>query len=444
MRRAQLSLMIIIGLVVIIMVAIGYYVISADKESRSGDELQRTQLAPELVRPIEQFTDGCFRVAVTDALRLLGKQGGVLYTSQGGLVDDSALVEGKEVLTVDGKRVWFGLQRPEGQVGDLYFATPPIYPWETFPLLAIEKEGGVSRIEEFHGFFGFERLPSLNGTIPGPALPSIEENLAAAIAHNVAACLDWEKLNLPVKVTSGEPQVDVRINSDDTTFILNASISVESSAGRGNLKLSTLRTAVRLARVYDAAKLVLGLDGNDISMDANSIDTGVISHSTVSIPGTADDVIMFVDNAGKLDGNPYEFMTARHDRAPALAVIESPGDSINLCQGATIRRAGDHLMFNAAVCDDDGKSGRVPRESERYPGFRCWHPGEKPIAIKAILDQGPATQEEIADGASYVVDELDARAGVLRVRVSCVEIDNEQSADWQDIFINVTARPKPQ
>lgn len=436
--------MIIIGLVIVILVGIGYYVVGVDKESRSASGLQQAQLAPELVRPVEQFTDGCFRVAVVEALRTLGQQGGVIYRSQGGLLDDTSVVEGRDVLTVEGKRILYGLQRPEGQVGDLYFATAPDYPWQTFPLLAVNKEGVIDRVEDFRGFYGFERLPSLNGSIPSPALPSIEEMLSAAVATNVQACLDWGKLDVPVNVTSAEPHVDVRINSEDTTFILNASIAVETDAGRSILRLSTFRTPVRLARLYDAVKLVLGLDGNDISMAIDSIDTGMIAHTTVPVPGTTDDIIVFIDNAGKLEGTPYEFVTARQDRAPALAVIEDPGDSINLCQGASIRRQGGHLTFSAAACDEDGKSGRVPRADERYPEFRCWSPGEQALVTQVVLVQSEGNEEEIADGGSYAVSELDNRAGNMRIRIRCSEAANPESVDWQDVGINVTARPKPQ
>jgi hypothetical protein len=444
MSRAQLSVMIIIGLVIVILVGIGYYIVGVDKEFRSESGLKQAQLAPEIVRPVEQFTDGCFRVAVTEALRTLGQQGGVLYRSQGGLVDDTSVVERREVLTVEGTRVWYGLHRPEGQVGDLYFATAPDYPWQTFPMLAVNNEGVVDRIEDFRGFYGFERLPSLNGTIPSPALPSIEEMLSAAIATNVQACLDWSRLDVPVNVTSGEPRVDVLINSEDTTFILNASIVIETPVGRSMLRFSSFRTPVRLARLYDAVKLVLGLDGNDISMSIDSIDTGMIAHTTVPMPGTNDDLIVFIDNTGKLEGTPYEFVTARQSRLPALAFIEDPGDSINLCQGATIRRQEGHLTFSAAACDEDGKSGRVPRADERYPEFRCWSPGEKELVTQVVLVQGEGREEEIADGGSYAISELDNRAGNMLIRIRCSEVANPESKDWQDVGINVAARPKPQ
>jgi hypothetical protein len=444
MRRAQLSMMIIIGLVVVVLVAIGYYVINLGSQSASANQLQQAQIAPELVRPVEQFADGCLRVASTQALQQLGAQGGVLYTSQGGLVDDSALVEGRDVLTVEGKRVWYGLQRPEGQVGDLYFATPPDYPWQTFPLLFAIHNGTTEQLQDFHGFFGFERLPSLNGTFEAPAAPTIEQDLASAVAADVAACLDWSKLVAPVNVTSGQPQVTVLVDNDDTTFILNASISVESGGRRTLLRLSSLRTPVRLLRVYEAAKLVLGLDGTDISVNADSIDTGVIAHHSVAVPGTADDIIVFVDNAGKLDGNPYQFVTARQDRPPALAFIQDPRDTINLCQGATVRRQGGHLLFSASACDADGKSGRVPAGDERYPEFSCWSPGEKVITVRTVLEKGAGQEEEIADGASYTVSELDYRSGNVKVRVVCSETDNPSSADWHDVYINVTAMPQPQ
>lgn len=385
MGTGQLSLMIIVGLLILVVIGLGYFLVGTAQE-RAGPSAQEVQVGRDLVTPVKGFIDGCLRVSSVGALQTLAKQGGVLYVSQGGVTPDNDIIEGETVLMVDGVPVSYGIYAPQGQVGNLYFSELPAYPWSTFPYypLSTGSMTSIDNVEHFEGFFGMERLPQLNGSDER----SMEKTLVAAIQSQVDTCLDWSKLGAPVNVTDEPAQVSVAFNDADVTIILNVSARVISNDNTVDARIqsSVLRLPVRLRRIYDAAKLVLGRNVKDITSTVDFAQDGIITKlvRNVSRPDgkAGDDMIIFIDNKGRLEGAPYEFRVLRQDRPPALFYTKTPTTSeINLCCGATIRRNDLTVDYDRTDCVTQG-SGSFPSKP-----FTAMDPDNDTVSIEILTSQ---------------------------------------------------------
>jgi hypothetical protein len=378
MKQGQLSLMIIVGLVVVIMTGVGYYIVNSESETRQTDAVKGVQLSREIVQPIREYVTGCLKAAANDAVKQIGMQGGVLYSeNQGGLTPRGDLISGVNSLNYDDFDVWYGLYAPEGE--GLYSSYVPTYPWKSFPFCKESMEPipaapGCSSGRTYKGYYGINRLPVLNGTTLQPAQPSMESQLVAAVQKNVDSCLDWSKF-VQVDITPPHSVVQVMLNDEDTTFILNASLVVKMKDGSGETALPTFtaKMPVRLKKVHNVTKQVIDADATDITYDpltyfGDAIHVSIVRNASDNIAG--DDLLVFTDAASKIDGNPYEFRVMRHNRPPALSYIPNPTTlQIQLCAlqsgyAANVTREGDHLVFNVDDCD-----GTVP-----HPKGGVWPP----------------------------------------------------------------------
>src|SRR5574341_43757 len=85
--KAQITIFIIIGLLVVI--AFGITLYAASKMGTRFETRETQQRVEQLgIQPIQDYVTTCLSLAVTDALGLIGKQGGVIYKSQGGTTPD--------------------------------------------------------------------------------------------------------------------------------------------------------------------------------------------------------------------------------------------------------------------------------------------------------------------------------------------------------------------
>ncbi len=331
--KAQLTLMMLMGLVMLIAVGIVLYIggSSMTKSTERGSEQQR--LSQSAIQTIRDYVHSCLDATTTAALDLIGKQGGVLYRAQGGLTPDilPSDPQGGRYVIYDGLNVSYLIHRPSQNVGRLYFAEPPDYPWVTFPYVLNKSDMSVMRTT-YTGYFGISLLPPLFK----PGKDSIQEQIESYISFNLPRCTDWSSFK-GLSITADKPNVSVIIAENKTqieteqyfSVVANWQVNITDSSTGSNTTLDMFSRGypVHLAKFYVFVQSLIYSEINDSSFDP-------LSQSSPASPvfvfrdifknpedEGADDLIIVKDAESELRGKPLEFRILRQNRYPALVWI---------------------------------------------------------------------------------------------------------------------------
>src|SRR3989338_4998169 len=83
--KAQITFMIIIGLVVLISISFVIYVVSSSAKKQATKEAVQSKQTRMNVQPIIEYVNQCLDKVSREGLELLGKQAGYIFKNQGGL-----------------------------------------------------------------------------------------------------------------------------------------------------------------------------------------------------------------------------------------------------------------------------------------------------------------------------------------------------------------------
>src|SRR3989338_7654439 len=91
--KAQITFMIIIGLVVLISISFVIYVVSSSAKKQATNEAVQSKQTRMNVQPIIEYVNQCLDKVSRESLSIMGKQAGYLFTThngdpQGGLEDE--------------------------------------------------------------------------------------------------------------------------------------------------------------------------------------------------------------------------------------------------------------------------------------------------------------------------------------------------------------------
>ncbi len=424
-------MMIIVGIVLLTLASLAWFMFSSNEASQGQKAIVAAGFGRDTIDIVNQYVNQCLRGAAMDSLDTLGKQGGILYASQGGLSSDGLRQEGILVANYEGYSVAYGLVAPQGSVGGFLQSDPPYYPYEGFPLIT----SASGQRMEWRGFFGIDRLPPLNSSGQrADSVPSIEAQLASAIVSGVRNCLEVNDLASRNLVLSWDDLVvDVHLDVEDTTFILNSSINVKADQGTASATVGpfVLPTAVRMRRLYGVVKEVIGKEGTDARFQPDGYNSyGIVVAREKSVLGN-DDMIIFRDTIGKIEGRPFEFRTMVKDRAPALLLIRNP-EEFKFCPGATVTRVGGRALLNASVCN--GRTTYLPLADDiSSDGQAAILDPDDDIDALHIIVGGI----ELADGDTYVVpSSLELKYLTIRFEAK----GEGGMTDWQDLTLPVVRK----
>jgi len=352
MKNAQITLFIIIGALVLIAFGITFYIGTAmNKRIQTAETQQHIELG---IQPIQDSVNTCLSLATAEGLKLIARQGGILYDSQGGTTPDFIEGEGKQYVTyADAElgtlKVQFLIEPPEGNVGTLFYSQPPKYPFEGFPYAGEEKI--------FNGYYGISKLsPLYKISAEGEKVEgSIQENLEKYIAKRTAQCADWTQFEKQgYQITSGSANVALVFAQKQEQFAGEQYISTElnwpldiTTPGGDKTKLEhfAIRENVRLATVYYAVKTIIDGDVTDISYTPR----GNEQITVTTIPYGENTFVIVKDEQSLLDGKQFEFWIPRKNRRPALWNIEKPDNVFHITpegKGTEITIHGAELQFN--------------------------------------------------------------------------------------------------
>lgn len=333
--KAQITVFIIIGLLIVIAFGIAIYV-GANLQKRIQKEPSQQRLEQLGVQPVYDYIVTCLNLAANEGVALLGKQGGLLYKSQDGVTADYLLedknkffVEYADIAYLKKLQVQYDVIPPSGSVCQdvtkpetcSFFSEPPKYPFEGFP----------GNPPLFFGYYGESRLPSLyRGINPDTKLPvtdSIQESLESFIAKRTVACADFKSFENRFSITAGNAVAKLLFAETVGQFVGEQNINVElewpvevtTPGGKTLLDRFAVKMPVRLATDYFFAKSIIDSDVTNTSYKPLPVDAFEVE----TIPMGSDSMVIVRDKQSVVQGKPFEFWIARKNRIPALWDIDT-------------------------------------------------------------------------------------------------------------------------
>jgi len=320
-KRAQVTVYIILGIIILFAAIFFFYLRGTTEGDMGMQEIIRAQKIPKEARPITNYVTTQLDDATKKGLYLIGRQGGYIYESQGGLTPEST-----KTIPYTGNNVSYGIYKQTEETSYYYFPDPPRYPWDTFPCIIYENCVG-DRIHLNMGSFGTENLPPLNGSnLPHP---SIESQLKIYITKYLR-----EHINLTIfneqgfNITYGEINVSVIIGENDIIAFLEYPLIInkKSIGMKANVNYFYTNPQIRLKKVYKFVEKIIKNDIVDITFDIanpNNDENDIRIEKVKNVYGN-DDIIVIRDDKSMLYAKPYTFQFARENRNPALHLIYLP------------------------------------------------------------------------------------------------------------------------
>ena len=88
-RKSQLTIFIIVGMVILLIFILLFYVIKSTNQSSQNKEIEQAFRNALNERPFKNYITSCLQRSFQEGAILLGRQGGVIYKDQGSLINRS-------------------------------------------------------------------------------------------------------------------------------------------------------------------------------------------------------------------------------------------------------------------------------------------------------------------------------------------------------------------
>lgn len=345
--KSQITMIMIMGIVIFIVIGLVLY-LSKNVVKKSAQSTEKiTQTIALETQPIREFAANCLDKLSKDALVLLGKQGGYIYTSQGGtLISFSDSDEGVLFIKNNNENTVYNIKPLLLNVPLPYSTSIPDYPWATFPYEPVNKN-----IKTFNGIFGINSMPPLN-TSQGPH--SIQMQIETFIDANMEKCLDFSTFaNEGYDVKAAKSKTKVFIGARDISIVSEIPLKVTNTKTREEAEFKDFSTvlSIRLGEMYYFIKEIIGKDISQINFNISDNANNKNSFSIKVLENTyqKDDLISVRDQQSIIYGQPFEYVFGRKNRAPALYYIKD--QVLELEQGHQINQ-NDIIRDSELKADD--------------------------------------------------------------------------------------------
>lgn len=387
--KAQITLFIIIGILIVISLGITIFLASTvKKELSASSTISSTEL--------EDTITSCLRQITQEGLLLLGEQGGHIFENQGGLTSPNAPPS---------------ITAPVGNVGSptcendnncFFYSTPPKYPFNTFPFLQGE--------QTFKGYYGINNLPPL---LPTEGTSSIKENLEYYISTHVQKCANLTQFET-ITISQGTPSAKLIMPQDiaqletEQTLTTELIWDINATDIDGNiahLERFTIKLPVRLSTIYYITKEYADSDVTDINYEPTTE-----LPFTIKIQNTTQgSTIQITDTNSNLRGIPYKFTLTRQNRPPALWHIDNLDKIYVPPEGETTLRINGNKLTVHQPCE---------------PFIE--------IELKSSDPDNDPTIFSIDNAQTLDINAKDIPQKTIRIYAH-----DAQSADFQDITLNI-------
>jgi len=319
-------------------------------------ELVIAQKIPREVRPITNYVTTQLDDAIKKGLFLIGRQGGYIYQSQGGLTLDNI----RFILYNDGNdehNVSYGIYKQDSDIFNFYSHELWLYPWKTFPIF-----GGES-FPAGPGIYGISNLPPLNSS----DTISIESQLKEFITNYLRDNIDFsifDTQGFEIDYDLNKINVSVIIGENDVIAFLEYPLGIKKTITNTITNVSYFYTnpQIRLKKVYNFVDGIISKDIVDILFNITNI-TNILSYiegisiekneGVYCIDDCCDDLIIIRDNKSMLYAEPYTFQFARENRYPALHWIDTQSIMLSSCIHPVLTEENIKNQINPKADDPD-------------------------------------------------------------------------------------------
>ncbi len=324
-KKSQLSMFLILILVVAILFGVFVYVGSTVKKRIKTETGASAQLGAT-ANQVKQFVTLCLEKTAREGLIMWGKQGGVIYQSQGGLTPNwQSSDEG----------VFYLAQVNEPECKSSNGA-------ENTCFVAFRLKNVVSGNDPLTNQQAPPQFPRLRETEIGVGV-SLERQLESYVRNQLSSCAkfgEFEKQGLTISST-GLISPLVTVGLTEVNVKLDYPLAIENPAvnAKTNIKDYFVKVPVRLDEIRSAvAEMIHEETRNKIFDISRPVLTSVnpdILQAVYRIPDIADgmpDVILIADSNHDyfIDGIPFKFQFARANRVPEFDGIPGCIDPTNI------------------------------------------------------------------------------------------------------------------
>lgn len=363
-KNSQITIFIILGIVILVIVIGGIYLMNSVKIDNMKDTTLDTQKIPSDLKPLVKYLEKCVETIAKQGMFLLAEQGGYIYMSQGGnSIDLLPLEEGNLFLTHTPQAIPRKIQyRIKGEYlnsGACNASLPGYptkykipYPYKTSDNFSLDFNK-ISYLNDkkydYTSCFGTKTADF----DPDNAFLALETYINNTIK---ARC----NLSVFKNYRSDLPESNVYIEgtSSTTKFKISYPITLTNINTGAKTTLKEFYTSIKLSlsELYKFANSIIQLDTSDPTYNIQQINPQT-GFEVFVIPDVLnnDDVIRVVSPNIKLDGIPFELNFARQNRYPILEyVYDTSFSNISLIAGTKVYWANViHQNISAVDPDED-------------------------------------------------------------------------------------------
>lgn len=318
-KKSQVTIFIILVILLVITVVSLILISRYNIVKTARQETLETKEISLDIQPINKFVTECLSTVSKDALLKIGRQGGYLFTSQGGtLIDYLDTDEGLFYVNFEDSRVVYNILKPRFPIGK-FSPSIPNYPWITFPY---EDKNSIEELFRAQGIFGVSNLPNLDNFF-GPH--SMQIQLTTFISNNIDNCLDFSVFeNQGFSISASDKKITTDINENDVLFNMNFPMTIENlvSGEKTTLNEFLVRHGVRLGKLRRFANILIAADISDVKFDILNISN--FDSFNIEVKKDVydnDDLIIITDQKSSFGNSQYKYFFARKNRNPAMLFL---------------------------------------------------------------------------------------------------------------------------
>ncbi|MGC8929328.1 MAG: Hint domain-containing protein [Candidatus Woesearchaeota archaeon] len=303
-KKAQLSIFIIIGIVVLLMIILAFILAFSFYNTKLRANITTASNRKSIIQQIDTTVQDCLEISAEKALNLIGKQGGYIYSYQGGLTEFPITILGTNIT----RSAYIGTEKyevPFWIIRDPY-DNPPGYPrfnYYGIPIMVFLKPEDVRN---------------------APKKPiTIKEQLENYAELKFKECFNISKLNQSIRAQIYEKspaKIKVTFSRKSTRFELDYPIIVYDR----QMNNKVYDSKVRFSSIYNLIRMLIERDTKNLSFMMQEDGANINSDKTLgiqNIKGTLYDMVKITDSNAKIGEKYYEFVFLRQNRNPFLQQI---------------------------------------------------------------------------------------------------------------------------
>jgi hypothetical protein len=403
--KSQVTIIIIICIIILIAVLGLIYVINLTKEKKVEDDVMLTQKIPQELEPYVNYMQTCLEKLAKKAIFLSGKQGGLIYVSQGGKSPDYPdYLEGQIYMPYRSTNIPYLIGKPvagDGCKNSLpdYPSFNPYYPYGSS--LDLSDPAYLTTIEyEAKDCFGrFE-----TGFMRQNTFRDIQEYIRTRV--NIECNASDSFLNY--KFDFSEPDVQIKSKTSSTFFEIRYPINITNrqTNAKTYLRIFTVDLKFRFEELYAFVNNIADLDVSDPTYDIGKGNQVGFRTYVTRDAFNQDDIITVESDLLILDAEKYQYVFARKNRYPVLEYV-----------------------YNTSFRMIPFVEGQVISwDSVIHQQLRAVDPDEDNATIRALLGEG-IIQKELTKENPYTITFQDVDY-VGRIKINITASDG-QYADYQ-------------